>query len=213
MSQQDRNNPLHGVGLDAMFSEILRHYHWEILSEQLKFKCLESHPNFAAAIKFLKKTKWAREKTEAFYLYRFKQLPIPSDEEHLLPPRERTFESGLEEKQPAVIKEGDKQFFDDPISGPKFHDKEFHDDKESHDKKPNNGMPADRKPYDKPSRRAPSKPKPRHTDLGGENTGHSTDNSSDQNVDAKADQAADTSADQNADASTDSSDPWGKWKK
>ncbi len=196
MSQQDRNNPLHGVGLDAMFSEILRHYHWEILSEQLKFKCLESHPNFAAAIKFLKKTKWAREKTEAFYLYRFKQLPIPSDEEHLLPPRERTFESGLEEKQPAVIKEGDKQFFDDPISGPKFHD-----DKEFHDKGPNNGMHADRKPYDKPSRRAPSKAKPRHTDSGGENTGHSTDISTD------------NSSDQNADASTDSSDPWGKWKK
>jgi uncharacterized protein (DUF2132 family) len=191
---------LHGVGLDAMFSEILRHYHWEILSEQLKFKCLESHPNFAAAIKFLKKTKWAREKTEAIYLYRFKQLPIPSDEEHLLPPRERTFDSGLEAKEPAVIKEGDKQFFDDPISGPKFVDKEFRDKEFGH-KAPHDGTPADRKPYDKPSRRAPTKPKPRQTDSGSENTDNRADNSSDQ------------SADTNADASTDSSDPWGKWKK
>jgi uncharacterized protein (DUF2132 family) len=154
MSEQDRNNPLHGVGIDAMFSAILRHYHWDILSEQLKFKCLESHPNFAAATKFLKKTKWAREKTEAFYLYRFKQLPIPTDEEHLLPPRERSFESGLEEKQPAEIKAGDKQFFDDPISGPKFHDKAPHG--ETH---------SERKPYNKPSRtRAPSKPKPPQID-------------------------------------------------
>ncbi len=123
MSEQDRNNPLHGVGLDAMFSELLRHYHWEILSEQLKFKCLENNPNFAAAIKFLKKTKWAREKTEAFYLYRFKQLPIPSDEQHVLPPRERTFASNGEPKQPAEINHGDKPFFDDPISGPKFQNK------------------------------------------------------------------------------------------
>ncbi|MBL4673175.1 MAG: VF530 family DNA-binding protein [Arenicella sp.] len=184
MSEQDRNNPLHGVGLDAMFSEILRHYHWEILSEQLKFKCLESHPNFAAATKFLKKTKWAREKTEAFYLYRFKQLAIPSDEEQLLPPRERTFESGLDAKEPAVINEGDKQFFDDPISGPKFHDKVPHD-----------GMPTDKTPYDKPSRtRASSKPKPRRAS---------------ENNDQSAEQNADTSDDQNAD----SSDPWGKWKK
>ena len=121
MSEQDRNNPLHGVGLDAMFSELLRHYHWEVLSEQLKFKCLENHPSFAAAIKFLKKTRWAREKTEAFYLYKFKQLPIPTDEQHVLPPRERTFDSDIETKEPAVIKVGDKQFFDDPISGPKFH--------------------------------------------------------------------------------------------
>jgi len=125
MSELDRNNPLHGVGLDAMFSELLRHYHWEILSEQLKFKCLENHPSFAASIKFLKKTKWAREKTEAFYLYKFKQLPIPSDEEHLLPPRERRFEDGDAAKEPAIIKEGDKPFFDDPISGPKFQDKQL----------------------------------------------------------------------------------------
>ncbi len=124
MSELDRNNPLHGVGLDAMFSELLRHYHWEILSEQLKFKCLENHPSFAAAIKFLKKTKWAREKTEAFYLYKFKQLPIPSDEEHLLPPRERRFEEGDASKEPAIINKGDKPFFDDPISGPKFSDKQ-----------------------------------------------------------------------------------------
>ena len=123
MSAQDRNNPLHGVGLDAMFSEILRHYHWEVLAEQLKFKCLENHPSFAAATKFLKKTKWAREKTEAFYLYRFKQLPIPTDEEHELPPRERSFADDVEQKDPAEIKLGDKEFFDDPISGPKFSSK------------------------------------------------------------------------------------------
>lgn len=152
MSEQDRNNPLHGVGLDAMFSEILRHYHWEVLAEQLKFKCLENHPSFAAATKFLKKTKWAREKTEAFYLYRFKQLPIPTDEQHELPPRERTFASGLEEQQPAEIKLGDKEFFDDPISGPKFSKKTGFVESKS------------------PRKRAPAKPKPK-----GESSGDSSD--------------------------------------
>jgi len=186
MSEQDRNNPLHGVGLDAMFSEILRHYHWEILSEQLKFKCLESNPSFAAATKFLKKTKWAREKTEAFYLYKFKQLPIPSDEEHLLPPRERRFESGIEEKEPAIIKEGDKQFFDDPISGPKFNDKA-----------PYGGTQTDKKPFDKPSRRASSKPKPSPTGSDGDDTDENTGKS----------------AEPCASQSPGSSDPWGKWRK
>ena len=150
MSIQDRNNPLHGVGLDEMFSQILRHYHWEILSEQLRFKCLENHPSFAAATKFLKKTPWAREKTEAFYLYRFKQLPKPSDEEHLLPPRERTFADGLDSKEPAVIKEGDKQFFDDPASGPKFSDGKYADNRFSQ-KKPTRRESSDKKTNDKPS--------------------------------------------------------------
>ncbi len=148
MSEQDRNNPLHGVGLDAMFSEILRHYHWEVLAEQLKFKCLENHPSFAAATKFLKKTKWAREKTEAFYLYRFKQLPIPTDEQHELPPRERTFPDGLEEQKPAEIKLGDKEFFDDPISGPKFSKKTGFVESKS------------------PRKRAPAKPKPKRESSG-----------------------------------------------
>ena len=75
------------------------------------------------------------------------RLPIPTDEEHLLPPRERTFEGGLEAKEPAAIKAGDKQFFDDPISGPKFSDKQF----------------ADKKPS---RTRAPSRPSPRKADLG-----------------------------------------------
>lgn len=172
-----------------MFSELLRHYHWGILSEQLKFKCLESHPNFAAAIKFLKKTKWAREKTEAFYLYRFKQLPIPSDEEHLLPPRERRFDADVEAKEPAKIVEGDKQFFDDPISGPKFHEKAF----------------AEKKPYDRPSRtRAPSKPRPRRSESNEESSDASNDEANNGEV-----SNGDAS---NSETSKNSSDPWGKWK-
>ncbi|MFT4635010.1 MAG: hypothetical protein ACI854_002227 [Arenicella sp.] len=196
MSEQDRNNPLHGVGLDTMFSEILRHYHWEILSEQLKFKCLESHPSFSAATKFLKKTKWAREKTEAFYLYKFKRLPIPSDEEHLLPPRERSFDGDLEAKEPAAIKAGDKQFFDDPISGPKFHDKPAHE-----------GGPQDKKPYDKPSRtRAPSKQAPRRTEIRVDESAVST------NADDSAQSSTTQSVADRGSESAKSSDPWGKWK-
>ncbi|MBE9563234.1 MAG: VF530 family DNA-binding protein, partial [Proteobacteria bacterium] len=42
-----------------------------------------------SSMKFLKKTDWAREKVEAFYLYEFKNLPKASYEQFLLPPRER----------------------------------------------------------------------------------------------------------------------------
>jgi len=45
------------------------------------------------------------EKTEAFYLCRFKQMPMPNDEEHLLPPGERTFDGDLEAKSPPTLKE------------------------------------------------------------------------------------------------------------
>lgn len=119
-TEQHRNNPLHGVGLKAMLEELLEHYGWPILAAQLKINSFEKFPSIKSAHKFLHKTQWAREKTEAFYLYKFKQLPIPTDEEHALPPRERSFEADLEPQLPAIITENDREFFDDPVSGPKF---------------------------------------------------------------------------------------------
>ena len=119
-TEQHRNNPLHGVGLKVMLEELVEQYGWEILSLQLKINSFEKFPSIKSAQKFLHKTHWAREKTEAFYLYKYKQLPIPSDEEHVLPPRERRFEADLEPQLPAILTESDREFFDDPVSGPKF---------------------------------------------------------------------------------------------
>ncbi len=120
MTNQDRNNPLHGVGVKALVTELVEHYGWEVLAAQLNINCFKNKPSIASSHKFLHKTAWAREKTEAFYLYKFKQLPIPDDEQHELPPRERTFADGLEPQLPAIITESDREFFDDPISGPVF---------------------------------------------------------------------------------------------
>ena len=119
-NERHRNNPLHGVGAKAMLEELVEHYGWDILAEQLKVNSFAKFPSINSAHKFLHKTQWAREKTEAFYLYKFKQLPIPSDEEHVFPPRERSFDADLEPQLPAIITAGDHEFFDDPISGPKF---------------------------------------------------------------------------------------------
>lgn len=119
-TEQHRNNPLHGVGAKAMLEELVEHYGWEVLAEQLKVNSFAKFPSINSAHKFLHKTQWAREKTEAFYLYKFKQLPIPTDEEHVFPPRERSFDADLEPQLPAIITEGDREFFDDPVSGPKF---------------------------------------------------------------------------------------------
>ena len=117
---QHRNNPLHGVGLKVMLEELVEQYGWEILAAQLKINSFEKFPSIKSAQKFLHKTQWAREKAEAFYLYKFKQLPIPTDEEHVFPPRERSFEPDLEPQLPAIVTLTDREFFDDPISGPKF---------------------------------------------------------------------------------------------
>ena len=89
-----KNNPLHGVGLKSLLIEMVDQYGFEMLFAYLNINCFKTNPSIDSSIKFLKKTDWAREKVEAFYLYEFKNLPRASSEQFLLPPRERIIPEG-----------------------------------------------------------------------------------------------------------------------
>jgi uncharacterized protein (DUF2132 family) len=84
-----KSNPLNGVGLKVLLTEIVGHYGFQILFAYLNINCFKTNPSIESSVKFLKKTDWAREKVEAFYMYEFKNLPKASSEQFLLPPRDR----------------------------------------------------------------------------------------------------------------------------
>lgn len=84
-----QNNPLHGASLKNVLIEMVDHYGFEILFAYLNINCFKTNPSIESSVKFLKKTDWAREKVEAFYLYQFKNLPRVSSEQFALPPRDR----------------------------------------------------------------------------------------------------------------------------
>ena len=84
-----KSNPLNGVGLKNLLIEIVDHYGFQILFAYLNINCFKNNPSIESSVKFLKKTDWAREKVEAFYLYEFKSLPKASSEQFELPPRDR----------------------------------------------------------------------------------------------------------------------------
>ncbi len=97
------NNPLHGVKLEQVLNELVEHYGWDILFAYLNLNCFKNNPSVPASMKFLKKTEWAKEKVEAFYLYQFKSLPRADDIQFLLPPRERVISAQHKPKQPAEL--------------------------------------------------------------------------------------------------------------
>jgi uncharacterized protein (DUF2132 family) len=84
-----KTNPLHGLSLEKLLDEIVSHYGFEILYAYLNINCFKSNPSIESSVKFLKKTDWAREKVEGFYLYQYKNLPKASTEEFERPPRDR----------------------------------------------------------------------------------------------------------------------------
>ncbi len=85
-----QNNPLHGIGLGKLITILSDHYGFEILYAYLNINCFKTKPSIESSEKFLKKTDWAREKVEGFYLYEYKSLPRASTKEFELPPRDRT---------------------------------------------------------------------------------------------------------------------------
>lgn len=98
-----KNNPLHGLKLETMLQELVDFYGWDILDTAMRFNCFHTKPSVESSVKYLKKTDWAREKLENFYLYRFKRMPRASSEEYDLPPRARTFPHGLKPKEPMEL--------------------------------------------------------------------------------------------------------------
>jgi uncharacterized protein (DUF2132 family) len=98
-----KTNPLHGVSLKTLLTEIVDHYGFEILYAYLNINCFNMNPSIESSIKFLKKTTWAREKVEAFYMYQFKNLPRSSAEQALLPPRDRVIPEGQMPGEPKEL--------------------------------------------------------------------------------------------------------------
>jgi len=98
-----KNNPLHGVSLKKMLMEIVDHYGFEILFAYLNINCFKNNPSIASSVKFLKKTDWAREKVEGFYLYKFKNLPRATSEQFLMSPRDRIIPEGQTPGEPAEL--------------------------------------------------------------------------------------------------------------
>jgi len=89
-----KNNPLHGLSLKILLTEIVDHYGFEILFAYLNINCFKTNPSIDSSVKFLKKVEWARKKVEGFYLYEYKNLPRASYEQFLLPPRDRVVPEG-----------------------------------------------------------------------------------------------------------------------
>lgn len=101
--QEQQNNPLHGLKLETLLTELVEFYGWEILSTAMRFHCFQTNPSIKGSLKFLQKTEWARTKLENFYLSRFKRMPRAADHEFELLPRERGFADGIVPRKPMQL--------------------------------------------------------------------------------------------------------------
>lgn len=62
-------NPLHGLTLQAIVTQLADFYGWDDLGQRIPVRCFTHEPSVGSSLKFLRKTPWAREKVESLYLF------------------------------------------------------------------------------------------------------------------------------------------------
>ena len=67
-TNEQPNNPLHGIKLIDMLEHLTATYSWGELASIVNINCFKSNPSIKSSLKFLRRTPWAREKVEQLYL-------------------------------------------------------------------------------------------------------------------------------------------------
>ena len=62
------SDPLHGVTLEKILTELVEHYGWVELGSRIDIRCFNFDPSISSSLKFLRKTPWARAKVEQLYI-------------------------------------------------------------------------------------------------------------------------------------------------
>ncbi len=68
MTQEQPNNPLHGKSLKTILQDLIEKFGWDFLGRKFQIRCFMFDPTINSSLKFLRKTPWAREKVENFWI-------------------------------------------------------------------------------------------------------------------------------------------------
>lgn len=67
-SPRKSKDPLHGVTLEQLLTELVAHYGWEELGDRIDIRCFRFEPSVKSSLVFLRKTPWARAKVEQLFV-------------------------------------------------------------------------------------------------------------------------------------------------
>ena len=62
------SDPLQGITLEMMLTQLVELYGWAELARRIPVRCFYHEPSIPSSLKFLRRTPWARKKVEELYL-------------------------------------------------------------------------------------------------------------------------------------------------
>lgn len=61
-------DPLHGITLETIVKELVERHGWAEMAFRIPIRCFEYDPSVKSSLTFLRKTPWARQKVEEWYI-------------------------------------------------------------------------------------------------------------------------------------------------
>jgi uncharacterized protein (DUF2132 family) len=68
MSISHPRDPLHGITLETIIKELVERYGWAEMGRRVPIRCFLHDPSVKSSLTFLRKTPWARERVEGWYI-------------------------------------------------------------------------------------------------------------------------------------------------
>jgi uncharacterized protein (DUF2132 family) len=67
--QSHPRDPLHGITLETIVRFLQEKHGWEEMGHRVRVRCFHENPSLKSSLTFLRKTPWAREKIENWYVW------------------------------------------------------------------------------------------------------------------------------------------------
>jgi uncharacterized protein (DUF2132 family) len=61
-------DPLHGITLETIVSQLVARHGWAEMGRRIPVRCFLHDPSVKSSLTFLRKTPWARQKVEGWFI-------------------------------------------------------------------------------------------------------------------------------------------------
>ena len=61
-------DPLHGVTLETIVTQLAERHGWAEMGDRIPVRCFLNNPSVKSSLTFLRKTPWARQRVEGWFI-------------------------------------------------------------------------------------------------------------------------------------------------
>ena len=61
-------DPLHGITLESILNQLVQRHGWSEMGRRIAIRCFQLNPTVKSSLTFLRKTPWARQRVEGWFI-------------------------------------------------------------------------------------------------------------------------------------------------